>query len=443
MRKALFLLVVPVVMVFFNGCLLNDDDDEIVVEETKPVVSALQPSTGKHGEQIAIKGSRLTSAEGPTSVTFNGKGAQIVSVTDTMIVAVVPLRSGAGPVRVFNGDELGVGPVFNYIYTITVSTFCGDGTAGHLDGGPLTAKFNSPAGLSADESGNIYVADRLNHRIRRIASNGFVTTIAGNGQPGHFDGTPANTRFNEPTGVSYDKITGDVFVADRNNHCIRIVKFTGVNTVAGTPGGAGYVDGTATVARMNGPTDVQVYTENAELFITDAGNNCIRHMDENGVLSTFAGTNQPGLIDGQGTSSRFNTPYAITYDSTGYFFVTDIVNNNVRRITLDGLVSTAAGSGAKGYADGSAPLAAFDEPSGIAMIGQVGFLCDRNNHRIRGISVPGNLVTTVAGASMTGLVNGDGSQARFNEPGGMVQTDEATFYISDAANHVIRKMVVE
>ena len=122
---------------------------------------------------------------------------------------------------------------------------------------------------------------------------------------------------------------------------------------------------------------------------------------------------------------------------------TDIVNNNVRMITLDGLVSTAAGSGAKGYADGSAPLAAFDEPSGIAMIGQVGFLCDRNNHRIRGISVPGNLVTTVAGASVTGLVNGDGSQARFNEPGGMVQTDEATFYISDVANHVIRKMVVE
>ncbi len=305
------------------------------------------------------------------------------------------------------------------------------------------AQFNKPAGLAMDPSGNIYVADELNHRIRKISSNGVVTTIAGIGIAGHNDGSLALSKFRNPTGISYDKITGNLYVADRMNHCIRMIKINGVFTVAGVPGAPGYVNGTASLARFQKPYDVQVHTENANLYIADAGNHTIRKVDEIGVVSTFAGDNQPGQTDGLGMSARFNKPVSITFDSAGYFFVADAMNHSIRRISLLQEVQTVAGNGVSGFADGVGSFAQFNTPMSIAIVDSEGLICDTKNNRIRGFGYEGFLVSTFAGSSASGLVNGLGTQSRFDNPVGIVKDDSGNYYVSDAGNHVIRKVIVE
>ncbi len=423
----------------FAGCRIDDDEDEVM---NTPVISSITPDSGPLGTQVKIVGQKFKSS-GVTTVAFNGVSAVVNSVSDTVIIATVPILCGTGPVKVFNGDESGIGPVFTYTYTVTVSTFCGDGNPGFVDGGAQVARFNGPAGLAMDDNGNIYVADELNHRIRRISPNGFVTSIAGNGLAGHFDATPAASKFNHPTGVSYDRITGYVYVADKMNHCIRQVRFNGVSTVAGVPGGGGYVNGTASLARFKEPYDVQVYTEDGDLYIADAGNHCIRKYDDTGVVSTFSGSDSPGQLDGSASGARYNAPVSITIDTTGYFYVTDVVNHNLRQVDLFGDVITVAGSGAAGFADGSGPLAQFDNPTAIAITNGVGLLCDKLNHRIRGISVGGNTVSTIAGNGTAGLQDGSGAQSLFNYPSGIVTNGDGIYYISDTGNNVIRKVQLQ
>jgi len=440
-------MVFPRLLILFSvfticifGCKKEDEEDTV---DLSPIVDSISPSNGGHGTQVTIKGSRFTLEGGTTTVAFNGEGAQIISVEDTMIIAIVPVRAGTGPVKVNNGDEPTLGPVFSYIYSVSVSTFCGDGTAGFIDGLATVARFNQPAGLDIDPAGNVYVADQKNHRIRRISPNGFVSSIAGSGLAGHLDATPAASKFNQPTGVTYDKINDKLYVADKMNHCIRLVQFNSVTTIAGTPGSPGYVNGAATISRLQEPNDVQVYSEDADLYIADAGNHCIRKFDHLGVLSTFAGKDQPGLIDGIGLSARFNTPVSISFDSAGYFFITDAANHNIRRVDLGREVTTVAGSGAPGFADGFTPLAQFDHPASISIVNGLGFICDKNNHRIRTLSITGNEVSTAAGSSTPGFVNGSASQALFNNPTGIVKAEEGVYFVSDAANHVIRKVTVE
>ncbi|HMT29864.1 MAG TPA: hypothetical protein PKD91_11345, partial [Bacteroidia bacterium] len=276
---------------------------------------------------------------------INGKNAIITSVSATMIVVNVAANTGTGYVVVEANGEGTTGPVFNYIYTVSVSTYTGfSGTAGLTDGDASIAQFHSPRGLAIDNQDNIYVADELNHCIRKVSPGGTVTTFAGSGIAGFADGDPGVARFKNPYDVAVDPINGYFYVADKLNHCVRRLSLSGyVTTAAGIPGTAGYVDAPGGSARFNNPTSVTVKGEIGDVFVADAANHCIRKIDNTDIVTTFAGSSTPGQLDGSGTSARFTYPTDISFDSTGAFYVADRDNHNIRKISVTGTVSTVAG----------------------------------------------------------------------------------------------------
>ncbi|MBL9212314.1 MAG: immunoglobulin domain-containing protein, partial [Opitutaceae bacterium] len=268
-----------------------------------------------------------------------------------------------------------------------VSTHTGFFPAGGSEDGPLaTAKFKAPSGLALDRAGNLYVADRVSHAIRRISANGQVTTIAGlAGTPGSADGPREEARFNFPNGLAVDA-SGNIFVADTGNSTIRRIDINGfVTTLAGSPGVEAAVNGPGGVARFSIPFGLALDTS-GNLFVADTGNDLIRRITPAGVVSTVAGNqSHPPFADGTGDAARFDNPRGICVDAAGNLFVTDFGNAALRRITPAGVVTTIAGAPrVRGSADGRGDQVRFDGPMGIAVdaAGNL-YVCDAHNHKIR------------------------------------------------------------
>jgi sugar lactone lactonase YvrE len=216
-----------------------------------------------------------------------------------------------------------------------VSTLAGTGTAGFIDGTGTAAQFSNPYGVACDASGNVYVADRDNARIRRIVvATGAVSTLAGSGTAGFADGTGTAARFNSPTGVACDA-SGNLYVADQTNARIRgIVVTTGaVNTLAGSSQ-AGFADGTGAAAQFYGPTGVAC-DASGNVYVADPYAYTIRRIVvATGVVSTLAGTaySAPGYVDGTGSAARFNYPWGVVCDGSGNVYVADQANNRIRLV---------------------------------------------------------------------------------------------------------------
>jgi len=319
-----------------------------------------------------------------------------------------------------------------------VSTLAGSGTASSGNGIGNTAQFNLPAGVAVDSSGNVYVADSDNHRIRKITPAGVVSTFAGTGTEGHADGTGTTAQFKRPAGVVVDS-SGNAFVADSVNHLIRKITPAGVvSTFAGT-GTEGHADGTGTEAQFHGPLGVAV-DSSGNVYVADANNHLIRKITPAGVVSTFAGTGTEGHADGTGTEAQFHGPLGVAVDSSGNVYVADADNNRIRKITPAGVVSTFAGTGTEGFADGTATTAQFYHPSGVAVdsSGNV-YVADSGNHRIRKIT-PAGVVSTLAGSGTASSGNGTGTTAQFKRPTGVAVDSFGNFYVTDYSNHRIRKI---
>lgn len=274
-------------------------------------------------------------------------------------------------VYVFLLPLLGMGQTYN------VSTLAG-GT--WLDGPALESKFYSPSGTAVDRAGNIYVADRDNNRIRKISPAGVVTTIAGGGSTRfdsyrnsigtYLDGTGIAARFDNPTDLAVDSV-GNIFVADYGNNRIRKISPEGVVTTLAGSGLAGYIDGTDTSARFNGPSGIAL-DPIGNIYVADKINNRIRKINPSGVVTTFAGSGgigflNAGFADGVGNVARFNQPTGLSVDVAGIVYVADLGNNRIRKINLAGMVSTLAGSGTYDYVDGIGTNARFSFPSNIAV----------------------------------------------------------------------------
>lgn len=320
----------------------------------------------------------------------------------------------------------------------TVSTLAGS-TAGFLDAQGTAAKFNNPAGVSLDQYGNVYIADSVNNRIRKVDTTGQVTTFAGSGAAGSANALGTAATFNSPTGIDVDAY-GNVFVADSGNNQIRMIDTVGnVTTFAGSV--FGNADGLGTAARFSVPTDVAI-DQYGNIFVTDSVNNLIRKIDASANVTTFAGSSVAAFTNGLGIAAEFNNPKGISIDQNGNIYVADSANNVIRMITSGGVVSTLAGSSVAtaGLVDGSGVNAQFNNPEGVT-IDQYGdvYVADATNNVIRKINTSG-IVTTLSGAAASGFVNGVAAVVRFSNPSDATIDLYGNLYIADFANHAIRKV---
>jgi len=324
----------------------------------------------------------------------------------------------------------------------TVTTLAGSGSAAALDGTGTAASFNAPGDVALDAAGNVYVADSNNNEIRRITSGGVVTTWAGATVAGSTDGTGTAASFNFPTGVAVDA-SGNVYVADSNNNKIRKVTSAGVVTTLAGSGSVGSTDGTGTAASFSFPTAPAVDTA-GNVYVADSNNNKIRKVTPAGVVTTFAGSGTSGWTDGEGTAASFSNPAGVAVDTAGNLYVADAGNEEVRKITPAGVVTTLAGSAlnGSGSANGSGAEASFSGPGDVAVdvAGNV-YVADGGNNEIRRIS-PGGAVTNLAGSTASGSTDGAASAARFNNPQGVSVDSAGNVYVADQNNNKIRKIVI-
>ena len=320
----------------------------------------------------------------------------------------------------------------------------GGGFAG--DGGPATqALLSIPMAVAVDQSGNLYILDTGNERVRMVNASGMISTIAGTGAVGLAgDGGPATkATFSNPAGMAIDS-SGNLYIADNNNGVIRRISNGIINTVAGT-GGLGYNGDNiqATKASLGQPRGVAV-DASGNIYIADTVNERIRRVDTNGVITTIAGNGQAGFSgDGSAaTSAMFSTPAAVAVDATGNVYVADLDNNRVRRVVPGGSVTTFAGTASSVGDNGPSTQARLDGPAGIAVdsAGNL-YIADSGDNRIRKVT-PSGAITTVAGNGQTGSSgdNGPATAAALNGPGGVAVDSAGNLYIADAGNNVIRRV---
>ena len=314
------------------------------------------------------------------------------------------------------------------------------------DGNGAAARFRFPQGVTVDSNGNVHVADSGNSTIRKITSAGVVTTFAGTaGQQDSADGTGAAARFKSPSGIAIDS-SGNAYVADNSGSTIRKISPAGaVTTLAGTAGVTGSADGIGALARFNLLQGVTVDSNN-NVYVADSENATIRKVTTAAVVTTFAGTaGSRGSADGVGAAARFDVPLSVAVDPSGNFYLADVGNHTIRKITSAGVVTTFAGTaGIAGSADGTGAAARFDYPVGVTVdsSGNI-YVADWGNATIRKITSAG-VVTTLAGtAGKRGFADGNGVDSKFGYPLGVaIDSSNNALYVTDLLKSTVRKITL-
>jgi len=317
---------------------------------------------------------------------------------------------------------------------------------GSADGTAGSAQFYQPQGVAVDAGGNVYVADAQNHVLRQVTAGGTTSTPVGSaGNYGSADGMLQNARFWLPGGVA---VSGtNIYVADTQNGTIRKVNNLGggiwnVSTVGGSAS-IGYADGFQNGARFFWPSGAAADSA-GNTYVADTENCTIRKIGVDGTVTTLAGLAQtPGSADGLGGNARFRGPQGVAVDSGGNIYVADTGNHTIRKVTSGGSVTTLAGSaGVVNSYDGTGANANFNGPQAVAVdtSGNV-YVADTLNHTIRKVTA-GGTVTTLAGlAGYFGANdNTNSTLARFNLPGGVGVDTSGNVYVADTYNHVVRKV---
>jgi sugar lactone lactonase YvrE len=290
---------------------------------------------------------------------------------------------------------------------------------GNVDGLGAAARFRGGGSIAVDGQGNLFVADADNDTIRKVTPAGAVTTLAGSpGMTGTADGPGPAARFNAPAGIAVDA-TGNAYVADYGNNTIRKISPVGVvSTLAGSPGNPGpsgdSADGTGSAAGFFHPGGLAVDIS-GNVFVSDTGNGTLRKITPAGVVTTLAGVvGVAGSTDGTGMAALFEYPSGMAIDGSGNLYVADDGAKTIRKVTPSGAVTTLAGTANKiGSADGTGAAASFTDPLGIAVdsTGNV-FVADNGNDTIRKVTAAG-AVTTLSqrdgrGRDIHGALRGGG-----------------------------------
>lgn len=315
------------------------------------------------------------------------------------------------------------------------------------DTGPaINARFSTPNGVAVDAKGNVYIADLYNDRIRKVDTNGTITTFAGRfGGTFGGDGGPAtDAGLFDPAGVAVDSI-GNVYIADMDNFRIRKVDTNGMITTVAGNGAFGFTGDNvlATQTALSSPTAVAV-DDTGNLYIADLFNYRVRKVNPQGIITTVAGTGQAGYTGdgGPATQARIDAPEGLAVDRMGNLYIADSASNVVRKVDIDGKISTFAGTGLSGFSgdNGQARLARLRSPRGVAVdAGGDVYISDAGNDRIRMVDA-GGIIITVAGNGQSGY-NGDGmlaTQTSFFEPVGLTVAPYGVVYIADSYNDRIR-----
>lgn len=311
-----------------------------------------------------------------------------------------------------------------YFDPIAVTTIAGNGQTGFADGAAVSAEFNNPSGIAKDTAGNVYVADKYNNRIRKISTDGMVSTFAGSGAVGFADGTGTAAQFASPAYVAIDA-WGNIFVSDGSNHAIRKITPGGIVTTFAGSGVAGYANGTGTAAQFNFPQGIAV-DKAGNIYVADNANHRIRKISPDAVVTTFAGSGVSGTADGNTTDAQFIQPRAVAPDASGNVYVSDFYAP-LRKISASGMVSTIA---AQGFHGGIAV-----DPSGNIFTPTI--LSNTENYILK-ITVSGTAIIIAGGTN--GFLDSTGNEAKFSFPDGIAMDDTGNIYVADEGNNRIRKM---
>ena len=331
-----------------------------------------------------------------------------------------------------NGNGPGVG----------IGDFGGDG------GQATSAELNIPTGVIIDATGNLYISDYWNERIRKVNTSGIITTFAGNGTDSYSGdgGQATNAELSSPMQLAIDRL-GNLYFAALFNNRIRKIDSQGIITTVAGNGTASYSGdgGQATNATLNEPSGVTI-DSSGNLYIADTGNNLIRKVNTSGIISTVVGNGTHGFNGdgGQATDAELNYPSSITLDATGNLYIVDAGNGRIRKVNNIGIISTIAGTSMQGFSGdgGQATNATLSNPSALAIdsIGNL-YISDEDNYRIRMVNTSG-IISTIAGNGTRGF-SGDGGQATDAElfdPKGLILDNLGNLYVADNGNSRIRKV---
>ena len=336
--------------------------------------------------------------------------------------------------------------VFRVDSTGVVTRLAGTGAAGYSgDGGSaLTAQLYSPASVAADNSGNVYIADNSNSRIRKVDASGNITTVAGNGDYGYSGdgGAATGAQIGMCYGLAVDA-SGNLYLSDWNNNVVRKLDTSGViSTVAGT-GTSGFSgDGGAAVnAQLASPYGLAV-DSGGNLYIADNSNVRIRRVDTSGTITTVAGSGVCCYAGdgGAAADAQLGYPDGVAVDAAGNLYIADSDDGRVRKVNSAGIITTIAGNGYFGFSGDGGPAigAMFSYPGGVAVDGAGNlYVADAHNARIRKVNAAGAIATLVGGAVNDG---GLGVFGLLNAPAGVARDNAGNTYIADTDNNRVRKV---
>ena len=385
--------------------------------------------------------------DGSTPTTASFLYTVPVAVTSSETINAIAAGGGYG-----NSSTGSAAYVINNVLGV-ISTYAGNGTGGYGgDGGAATsAELYQPWATAVDSSGNLYIADENNQRIRKVTPTGAISTYAGNGSPGYSGdgGQATSAQLNSPTGVAVDG-SGNLYIVDYLNNRVRKVTPTGVISTYAGNGTAGYNGdgGQATSAEINYPRSAAV-DGGGNLYIADENNQRIRKVTPAGVISTVAGNGTAGYSGdgGPATSAELENPISVAVDAGGNLYLSDNATNHVRKVTAAGVISTVAGNGTYGSSGdgGPATSAELEDAIGVAVDSSGNlYIADASNQRIRKVT-PAGIISTVAGNG-TPAYGGDGGAATGAEllnPFGVTADSSGNLYISEFSNYRIRKVTYQ
>ncbi len=396
-------------------------------------IASINPNSGPELTQVLITGENFGSQQNDIMVTLNGDEADLVSVSNTEIVFIVPDGATTGAVVV---NKISNGQeAEGPVFTVTDP--------------PLVVTVST---VVSDGVGNpfdiiqltnfLLISDDAGHRIRLydLNTNQFVANI-GNGQSGFINGPSASAQFNLPSGMALNG-NGNLIIADRSNHVIRGVSGGNVSTISGI-GQAGFADGDMfQQAQYNNPVGVAI--DGSMIYVADFQNHAIRRINlQTQQVSTIAGNGTPGFANGNSNVSRLNFPAGIVLDGNGNLIIADYLNHSIRSLNLSTLnLTTLAGTNIAGFEDGDNAVARFNQPIDVSVDteGKI-YVADGLNHSIR--MIDNGETITLAGTGSPGDQNGVGTNAQFDTPTSVFAISSTEILVGDYSNNSIKRLIIE